>query len=83
MAKRKKVTPFWLSLIRKIMIYLGGTTFLTMFIGKLWADPETQIFALEAWMVALGIIQIICDFSYQKDPLADMPADPVKPKIKP
>ena len=55
------------------MIYLGGTTFLTMFFSKVGiVDIE---FALQAWLISLGVIQLICDVSYKKEPLTNLPAE--------
>lgn len=67
MRKRKKITPRWLSIIRKLHTYLGGTTLITgtlQYIG--WGNASIILFM--GWWMALGmLIQVICDVSYQKE----------------
>lgn len=68
--RRKTNTPLWISLTRKIMIYLGtGGTFLTMTFTKLGIKDID--YALGLWLTALGILQIIADTFYrrQKKPI--------------
>jgi hypothetical protein len=61
---RKTNTPTTLSLIRKIMIYLGsGGTFLTMTFTKLGIKDID--YALGVWLTALGVLQIIIDTFYR------------------
>lgn len=71
MAVRKKVTPAWLSWTRKIMVYLGGSTVLVMTVEQLFPNPETQMLVVQWYLFLLGIVQLVCDFSYKKDPLKD------------
>lgn len=62
--RRKTNTPLWISLTRKIMIYLGtGGTFLTMTFTKLGIKDID--YALGLWLTALGILQIIADTFYR------------------
>jgi len=63
---RKTSTPKYLSIIRKVMIYLGsGGTFLTMTFTKLGIKDID--FALGVWLTALGILQIVIDSFYRKE----------------
>jgi hypothetical protein len=75
MSQRKKITPSWLSWTRKLMVYLGGSTVLIMTVEKLFTDPSTQMFAVQWYLFLLGIVQLVCDFSYKKDPLKDFPIE--------
>lgn len=62
---RKTSTPKWLSITRKVMIYLGtGGTFLTMTFTKLGIKDID--YALGLWMTALGVIQILIDTNFRK-----------------
>lgn len=66
MATRKTNTPRYLSLIRKIMIYLGtGSTFLTMTFTKLGIKDID--YALGVWLTALGLLQLYIDSFYRKE----------------
>lgn len=65
--RRKKVTPRWLSITRKVMVYVGGSTFLVMLFAKLFPDKGTQDFALQCYLTALAVVQAVCDFTYQKE----------------
>ena len=82
MKKRKKVTPRWLSVVRKLHTYLGGTTLLTGTLQHFgWTDSAALLFM--GWWLALGmLIQFICDMSFKKEPLEDMPVEKTD-KIKP
>jgi hypothetical protein len=62
---RKTNTHRWLSITRKVMIYLGGATFLPMFFTK--AGIHDVEFALQCWMTALGFLQIYIDTFYRKE----------------
>jgi hypothetical protein len=62
---RKTNTPLALSITRKVMIYLGGATFLPMFFTK--AGIHDVEFALQCWMTALGFLQIYIDTFYRKE----------------
>ena len=62
---RKTNTPKWLSLLRKIMIYLGGATFLPMLFTK--TGVKDVEFALQCWMTALGLLQLYIDSFYRKE----------------
>jgi hypothetical protein len=65
MSLRKTSTPRWLSITRKIMIYIGGATFLPMLFGKIGIkDVE---FALQCWLGALGLLQLYIDSKYKKE----------------
>lgn len=69
MTQRKTNTPRWLSITRRVMIYLGGATFLPMFFTK--AGIHDVEFALQCWMTALGILQIIIDTFYRTEKTSD------------
>lgn len=66
---RKTKTPKSISIIRKIMIYLGASTFLPAFFKKLGINDIE--FSLQAWMIAIGIIQIIADKFFIKEKDSD------------
>lgn len=62
--RRKTNTPVWISITRKVMIYLGtGGTFLTMTFTKLGIKDID--YALVLWMTSLGVLQIISDTFYR------------------
>lgn len=62
--KRKTNTPVWISITRKVMIYLGtGGTFLTMTFTKMGIKDID--YALVLWMTLLGVLQIISDTFYR------------------
>ena len=62
--KRKTNTPLWVSITRKVMIYLGtGGTFLTMTFTKMGIKDID--YALVLWMTLLGVLQIISDTFYR------------------
>ena len=62
---RKTSTPKWLSITRKVMIYLGGATFLSMLFGKIGIkDVE---FALQCYLTTLGLLQLFIDSKYKKE----------------
>jgi hypothetical protein len=62
---RKTYTPKWLSIARKVMIYLGGAAFLPMLFGKIGIkDAE---FALQCYLGALGLLQLYIDSKYKKE----------------
>lgn len=76
MKKRKKITPRWISIVRKFHTYIGGTTLITGTLQHLgWGDGSILLFT-GWWMAAGMLIQFICDMSYAKDPLEDMPSEP-------
>lgn len=75
MAKRKKVTPLWLSITRKVYTYIGSTSLFTM-LGGMWSLLDNQVLAITTfYLIGLNLIQTICDMAYQKDPLENFPAD--------
>lgn len=76
MAKRKKVTPKWLSIARKVHIYLGGSTMITMTLQRFGWDAEGILLFFEWWAAIGMIVQFICDVSYQKEPESKFPAEP-------
>lgn len=62
--RRKTNTPVWISITRKVMIYLGsGGTFLTMTFTKMGIKDID--YAIGVWLTALGILQIISDTFYR------------------
>jgi|APGre2960657373_1045057.scaffolds.fasta_scaffold230345_1 hypothetical protein len=65
--KRKKITPRWLSITRKVMVYIGGSTFLVMVLAKLFPNKDAQDFALQCYLTGLAAVQAVCDFTYQKE----------------
>lgn len=75
MKKRKKITPLWLSIMRKIYTYVGATALFSMLEGRFGLLPKDILLIIELYMFGGVVIQIICDASYAKDPLQDMPAE--------
>jgi hypothetical protein len=65
--KRKQKAPNWIRITRRVMVYIGGSTFLVMVFGKLFPDKEAQDFALQCYLTGLAAIQVVCDFTYQKE----------------
>lgn len=64
---RKKITPKWLSITRKVYTYIGSTSLFTA-IGGLWGLTDSQVvFITTLYLIGLNIIQTICDVSYQKE----------------
>jgi len=64
---RKKITPQWLSITRKIYTYIGSTSLFTA-IGGMWDLSEHQvIFITTIYLIGLNLIQTICDSTYQKE----------------
>lgn len=75
MKKRKKVTPRWLSIARKVHTYLGGSTLITMTLTRVgWSTDDVLLFF--EWWAAVGmIVQFICDMSFKKEKVEDFPAE--------
>lgn len=67
MARKARLTktPKWLSIVREIMIYLGGSTFLITSFHKL-GIKDTE-YATQTFMSLLMILQIYNRFSYTKE----------------
>jgi hypothetical protein len=65
--KRKQRAPNWIRITRRVMVYIGGSTFLVMLFAKLFPNKEAQDFALQSYLTALAAIQAVCDFTYKKE----------------
>lgn len=65
--RRKKVTPRWLSITRKLYTYIGGTSLLTLLSDKFNLDETSKDILLQFYMIGLAAIQIVCDVSYAKE----------------
>jgi hypothetical protein len=65
MSLRKTNTPLWLSLLRRVMIYLGGVTFLLMFFTK--ANIKNFDFTLQCYLTTLVLLQVFIDSKYKKE----------------
>jgi len=64
---RKKITPKWLSITRKVYTYIGSTSLFTA-LGGMWNMSEHQIiFITTVYLIGLNLIQTICDASFQKE----------------
>jgi len=64
---RKKITPTWLSITRKVYTYIGSTSLFTA-LGGMWdLDKDQVIFITTLYLIGLNLIQTICDASFQKD----------------
>jgi hypothetical protein len=64
---RKKITPKWLSITRKVYTYIGSTSLFTA-IGGMWdLSKDEVIFITTLYLIGLNLIQTICDASYQKE----------------
>lgn len=70
---RTKVTPKWLSILRKIWTYGGATTIISMLEGRFGLLPKDVLLMIELWALIGAIIQAICDTSFAKEPLGNMP----------
>jgi hypothetical protein len=67
MAKRTKVTPKWISIVRKIYTYIGSTSLFGA-LGGIYDLNEHQIlFMVTMYLIGLNAVQTICDMSYQKE----------------
>jgi hypothetical protein len=67
MVKRKKITPQWLSIVRKVYTYIGSTSLFTA-LGGMWDMSDHQLlFVTTMYLIGLNLIQTICDASYQRD----------------
>ena len=64
---RKKITPTWLSVTRKVYTYIGSTSLFTA-LGGMWdLDKDQVILITTIYLIGLNLIQTICDASFQKD----------------
>lgn len=62
---RKTNTPLWFSVMREVMIYLGGSTFLLLAFKKLHIK-DTE-FALQSFLTFLAIIEIVKRLVFRAD----------------
>lgn len=79
---RKTKTPRWLSIVRKLYIYIGvGTIYAVLEYLKL--NPTEMKLAIELYGFGAIAIQVICDAYFLKDdsPLPKFPTttDKIKP----
>lgn len=72
---RKKVTPQWLSIIRKIWTYGGATTIISMLEGRFGLLPKDALLMVEIYLFIGFIIQVICDTSYKLEKPKPFPPD--------
>lgn len=64
---RKKITPKWLSITRKVYTYIGSTSLFTA-LGGMWnLDKDQIILMTTVYLIGLNLIQTICDASFQKE----------------
>jgi hypothetical protein len=64
---RKKITPKWLSITRKVYTYIGSTSLFTA-LGGMWDFDKDQIILMTTiYLIGLNLIQTICDASFQKE----------------
>lgn len=70
MTQRKTNTPLWFSIMREVMIYLGGSTFLLLAFKKLHIK-DTE-FALQSFLSILAVIEIIKRMVFRPDKTKDI-----------
>lgn len=64
--KRSKVTPKWLSILRKVYTYGGIATIISMLEGRWGLTLKDVALILELYGIGAIIIQALCDASSQK-----------------
>lgn len=77
---RKTRTPKWLSILRKLYLYIGGTTMYTIIEYMQLSHEQTKL-AVELYGFGAIAIQVICDTYF----VAENPENfkPENNKIKP
>lgn len=63
---RKTRTPKWLSIVRKLYLYIGGTTMYTI-VEYVGLSHEQTKLAIELYGLGAIAIQLICDTYFVKE----------------
>jgi len=71
MSNRKTSTPRWVSILRKLYTYIGGSGMFTAVSGKFGIDAETMLLIVEIYLMGQVAIQIIADTYYKPEKLPD------------
>jgi hypothetical protein len=75
MRRRRKITPVWLSVTRKLYTYIGGTSLLTLLSDKFNLDEVSKDLLIQFFFIGLTAIQIVCDVSYAREKPEDFAPD--------
>lgn len=71
---RKTKTPKWLSILRKLYLYIGGTTMYTI-IEYFNLSHEATKLVVELYGLGAISIQLICDAYFVKDKESTFPVE--------